>query len=144
MLCLDPNSVPAMVRLASLHQVRGDGESARTTLAAARTLPASPQDKAEILVRLGELEAAEGHDDRALDCHTEALHFCDHHEKAIQYVEAAARQRGDWATVADMLRRKLEKEQDGKEARELAFSIAEVYVEHLNDCLLYTSDAADD
>lgn len=124
----EPRYVPALVRLARIYEAASEWEKCEKTLERALALGPSGRDAADLYFRLGRVaEAQTGDRDKALGYYQQALSYDGAHPLALEALEAAARERGDWVAVAGMLGRREAMEPDAARKLQLALELAEIY-----------------
>jgi tetratricopeptide (TPR) repeat protein len=127
-LARDPNSVAALTRLAKIYEGSGEWDRCGEILQKALALGPQGREAADLYVRMAEVALNRSGDEAAAQQHyAQALQFDGYHPAAVAAVEQAAREREDWATVADMVRRRYESTQDLKERTDLAVELADLY-----------------
>jgi tetratricopeptide (TPR) repeat protein len=123
-----PAYVPALTRLARIYEAAGDWERCGQVLRRALDLRPTGRDAADLHYRLGRVVEAEGGDlAAALPHHQQALAHDPAHGEAIAALERAARERGDWAQVAELLGRREAVEADPRRRQELVVELAEIF-----------------
>lgn len=124
----EPGSVAALTRLAKIHERAGDWDRCGDVLQRALALGPRGQDAADLFFRLGEVADKAQHDrDTAIAHFRQALTHDPGHAGAVAALEKQARDAGDWATVGDMLGRRLAAaEAGGGDVLALALELAEV------------------
>ncbi len=124
----EPNYVPALTRLAKIYENAGDWAKCGETLQKALQLGPTGSDAADLYFRLGEVERQQTADmDQALRYWGEALKHDAGHIAAIKAVETEARDRADWAVVADMVTRREAASEDAAEKLELTLELSDLY-----------------
>lgn len=120
----EPGSVAALTRLARIHERAGDWARCGEVLERALALGPRGQDAADLFFRLGEVADKAQHDlDTAGAHYRQALVHDPAHPGAVAAIERLARDQGDWATVGDMLDRRLAAVQAGGEGELLALAL---------------------
>src|SRR5205823_8671169 len=109
--------------LARIYENAHDLEKCRATLEKAIALAQSGEERAELYFRIGKLEADANGEEAGEPLWQQALDANYHHAAAAQAPEKLARQRGDWARVADLLARREESTPE-KERRALWLELA--------------------
>jgi tetratricopeptide (TPR) repeat protein len=127
----DPDNVRALTSLARIYEGTRDLEKCRATLERAIALAKTGEEKAELYFRIGKLEADASGDDAAEPFYVQALDADYHHVQAAAALEKLARQKGDWARVADLLSRR-EDSTPESERRALYLELAQVLAEKLH------------
>ncbi|WP_373048065.1 tetratricopeptide repeat protein [Vulgatibacter sp.] len=130
-LALDPTHLPALQRLARIHQARADWESLVGVLreeALARTAPA---ERAPVFCRIAEiLEERLGRTDAARDAWQEALRLQPDSLVALQALERIHAQAGAWRELASVYERQLSV--GSPAARAAAYALlAQLYLDRL-------------
>ncbi len=124
----DPDSVPALTRLAKIYERASDWERCSEVLQRAVALGPTGRDAADLYFRLGEVERQQsGDNEQALRYWAQALQYDPNHNHAVAAFEAEAREREDWGVVADMVTRREAVAQDPEEKLELTLELADLY-----------------
>jgi pentatricopeptide repeat protein len=124
----DPDSVPALTRLAKIYEGAGDWDKCGEVLQKALALGPTGRDAADLFFRLGEVAREQSGDvDKALESYQQALEHQSDHGQAVEAVEAISRDREDWPTVAEMVRRRESASRNDAERLELTLELAELY-----------------
>ncbi len=127
-LVRDPNSVAALTRLAKIYEGASDWERCAEILEKALALGPQGTTAADLYVRLGEVARNKDSDEaKAQEYFAQALGFDGYHQVAAKHVEDFARERQDWATVADMLGRRYHVSQDAAEKLDMCVELADLY-----------------
>ncbi len=127
-----PGYVPALTRLARIYEAASDWDRGSQVLRRALDLNPTGRDAADLYYRLGRVTEAQGGDlAAALPHYEQALSFDATHGEAIAALERAARERGDWQQVAELLARREQSEADGAKRLSLAIELASIYREKL-------------
>src|SRR5262249_13669792 len=131
-LARQPAFVPALTRLARIYEGAGDWDKCGETLRRALDLKPSGTDAADLYYRLGRVtEAQSGEVAQALPYYEKALSFAPAHGEAIEALERAARERGDWRQVAELLATREAAEVDAGRKLTLAVELAEIHRQKL-------------
>ena len=136
-LARQPDFVPALTRLARIHDANEDWERSADALRRALALGPRGSDAADLHVRMGEAARrqaeADGRDadGAALEHYLEALRHEPKHREAIAAAEGVARRREDWVMLADLMARRLSTLTGADEKLALALELAAVYGERL-------------
>jgi tetratricopeptide (TPR) repeat protein len=131
-LVREPRYVPALSRLAGIYEAAEDWERCGEILQRALALGPTGRDAADLHYRLGEVARRQSQDiDAAVGYFGEALQYDHTHPQAIAAVEEIARDREDWAVVADMLARREASEADAARKLELTLELADIYGKRL-------------
>lgn len=129
----DPNSVPALTRLAKIYENAADWERCSEVLQRALGFGPQGRDAAELYYRLGEVSRArDGDAAEAVNHWRHALQMDGTYLPAIQAVEQFARARDEWALVAEMVSRRESLATDEVEKLELRLELAGLYGQRLN------------
>jgi tetratricopeptide (TPR) repeat protein len=123
----EPGSVPALTRLSRIYERSGDWDKCTKVLEQALSLGPTGRDAADLFYRLGEVaRRASGDADTALAHFRQALIHDASHAPSIVALEQNARERGDGALLADMLRRRLSASSSGPSRRAALLELAEL------------------
>ncbi len=124
----DPRNVRALAQLAKIYEAAHDLERCKETLERAVALSPGGADAAELYFRLGHLEeeragaaAAEAYYQRAFEADVS-------HPGALAALEKVARERGDWARVAELLEVRSESAPE-QDQRAIFVELAKLYLE---------------
>jgi tetratricopeptide (TPR) repeat protein len=128
----DPESVPALTRLAKVYENTNDWQRCEEVLNKALALGPAGRDAADLYFRLA-CVARHQHRDAAqvTAFFYQALMHDSDHEPTIAALEGEARDAGDMATVADMLARREAASRDPAAQVGMALELAELYINHL-------------
>jgi tetratricopeptide (TPR) repeat protein len=103
----EPTSVAALTRLSKIYEREGDWDKCKATLEQALRLGPTGRDAADLFFRLGEVARVGDHDDdTAIQHYMQVLRHDATHAEAIAALEKLARERRDYALLADMLQRR--------------------------------------
>jgi tetratricopeptide (TPR) repeat protein len=104
----EPGSVAALTRLARIYERASDWDKCGEVLAKALALGPKGTDAADLFFRLGEVaDKAQGDRATAAAHYRQALTHDPRHAGAIAALERQAKDDGNWAVVADMLKRRI-------------------------------------
>ncbi len=122
----EAGSVPALTRLARIYERAADWGKCGEVLSKALALGPKGTDAADLFFRLGEVaDKAENDRATAASHYRQALTHDARHAPAIAALERLARADGNWATVADMLAKRVAiVEADGGDVLPLALEYA--------------------
>jgi tetratricopeptide (TPR) repeat protein len=122
----EAGSVPALTRLARIYERASDWGKCGEVLSKALALGPKGTDAADLFFRLGEVADKAEHDRATAASHyRQALTHDARHAPSIAALERLARAEGNWATVADMLAKRVAiAEADGGEVLPLALEYA--------------------
>src|SRR5262249_8709679 len=127
-----PGYVPALTRLARIYEGPADRGKCSETLRRALALNPTGDDAADLYYRLGRVtEAQSGDLGSALPYYEKALSFAPAHADAVAALERAARERGDWRQVAELLARRESVETEPAKRLALAVELAEIHRQRL-------------
>ena len=133
-LARDPSSVAALTRLAKIYERARDWDRCDAVLKRALALGPRGADAADLYYRLGEVARHQRGDDvQALAHFRQALAFDAGHPAAIAALESAARDGKDWATVADMLARRVAVSSEPTAQLSMLLELAELHASRLGD-----------
>jgi tetratricopeptide (TPR) repeat protein len=128
----DPRYVPALARLARIYESAGDWAQCTETLQRALALAPKGKDAADIHYRLGRAAEAQGQSlDEAMPHYQRALQNDPTHAESLAAVEKAARERGDWSLVAQLLERRDATETETAKKLAVAQELATIYKDRL-------------
>jgi tetratricopeptide (TPR) repeat protein len=131
-LAREPAYVPALTRLARIYEGAGDWDRCGETLRRALDLKPTGTDAADLYYRLGRVtEAQSGELAQALPYFEKALSYAPAHAEAIASLERAARERGDWRQVAELLATREAAETDAGRKLALAVELADIHRQKL-------------
>ena len=105
-LSRDARNVRALTGLAKIYEASKDFEKCKEILEKAIALATTGADRAELEFRLGRLAEEQGGAEAGEPFYRRALEALPDHAGASAAVEKAARERNDWATVAEMMERR--------------------------------------
>src|SRR5262249_58740445 len=120
--------VPALTRLARIYEAAGDWDRCGETLKRALALNPTGRDAADLYYRLGRVtEAQSGDITHALAYYEKAISYDHAHPDAVAALERAARDRGDWNQVAELMAARETSEPDSAKRLAIAVELAELY-----------------
>jgi golgin subfamily B member 1 len=124
----DPNSVPALTRLAKIYERAGDWERCGQVLQRALALGPRGRDAAELFYRLGEVAMQrDSNVEQATNYWGQALHADGGYLPAVEAMEKVGREQANWPLVANMLTRRERMITDQAAKLELTLELAEIY-----------------
>jgi golgin subfamily B member 1 len=124
----EPGSVSALTRLARIYERASDWDRCSEVLQKALALGPRGRDAADLFYRLGEVARnASGDLDTAWAHWRQALTHDPAHAPTIAALEKVARDRQDWATLADLLTRREASATKPADRLALGLELAEVY-----------------
>jgi len=123
----EPGSVPALTRLSRIYERASDWDKTGEVLQRALALGPRGTDAADLFFRLGEVASkASGDTETAVAHWRQALGHDAGHLPTISALEKVARDRGDLATLADLLARKEAATVDPAEKLSMLVELADV------------------
>ncbi|MCD6497835.1 MAG: tetratricopeptide repeat protein [Deltaproteobacteria bacterium] len=128
----DPSHVGALTALARIYENAEDWEQCQEILARAAALGPQGRDGAELAFRQGRVAETLGNAQDAQTYYEQALEFDETHEGALEAVENAARDAGDWEKVARLVHSKARHAQDPAQQLEYFCELGELYANELD------------
>ncbi|MCB9573169.1 MAG: tetratricopeptide repeat protein, partial [Kofleriaceae bacterium] len=127
-LAREPGSVTALTRLAKIYERSSDWDKCGEVLQRALALGPRGRDAADLFYRLGEVAAKASGDLETAQAHwRQALGHDATHAPTIAALERLARERQDWATLADLLGRREATLPDGDDRLALVLELADLH-----------------
>ena len=133
-LAVDPVNRPAVAQMAELHRETQDFQTYGHLLGKLAEMTEDPAEKADVLVRIGELNEQQfGAPDQAVSHYSAALAEVSEHLGALRALERIYRGREQWTELVEVLGRKVSALDDRDAMLEAKLELAEAYEDRLGD-----------
>ncbi len=130
----NPENQDALSALERLYRQTGRFEDLLSIYAKKRELAGSDDDRREILYATARLYVEElKQPAKAVETYKEVLESAPEDRAALAALDDLYRGLGDWASYADVLRKRLESETDDKQVVDLKYRLAQTLDKHLGD-----------